>query len=211
MIAFDRATPIRFASPWGRRLAYALAASLLLHGVLLLPGVNLSSSAQGQRTLRAVLQVAPTADAPPAERLVQAASSAAVRTAASAKSRPAARSPDVAADASLVRAATEAGPVTEIGGIDGEGLRAYRIALAVAARRLRPTVSAAGLTGRVELQVSVDAMGARVSVATSSGQAGLDAAALALMRLAVADAAMPASVRGQVFVVDVPVLFGAGL
>lgn len=209
MIAFDRATPIRFVSPWGRRLAYALAASLLLHGVLLLPGVNLQSPARGQRPLRAVLQAPRTVDAPQAERLVQTSSSAVVRAAASAKGATPVAPPDVAVNASSVRPATAAVPVTEIGGIDGDGLRAYRISLAVAARRLRPTVSAGGLVGRVDLQVMVDAMGARVSVATSSGQAGLDAAALELMRLAVSDAAMPASLRGQVFAVDVPVLFGA--
>lgn len=200
--------PTRFASPWWRRLVYALAASLSLHGVLLLPGVALQSPAVRQQALRAVLQAPPTVDAPLPERLVQAASPV-VRASASHKSaRPVPQS-EARMIAVSAHPATAESPVTEADGIDGDGLRAYRIALAVAARRQRPAVSVGGLAGRVDLQVTVDAMGPRVSVATSSGQVELDAAALQMMRLAVADAVIPATLRGHVFVLEVPVLFGA--
>lgn len=208
-MAFDRATATRFAAPWGRRLAYALAASLLLHGVLLLPGVNVSVPAQELRTVQAVLQPPRTADVPLAERVLQAASSAVARAAPPARDEHPVASSDGEVNASSVRPAAAKVPVPETDGVDGDGLRAYRIALAVAARRQRPAVSALGLAGRADLRVAVDAAGARVSIATSSGQAELDAAALQLLRLAVADAALPASLRGQAFAVEVPVLFGA--
>jgi protein TonB len=92
------------------------------------------------------------------------------------------------------------------------GLRQYRLALASEARRFRRYPEAArraGLVGTAEVRVTVDAGGAsrQVELGRSSGHAALDAAALEMLRQATLHATLPESLRGQRFVVLLPVVF----
>lgn len=96
-------------------------------------------------------------------------------------------------------------------GLDADGLRSFRLALAREARRQkRYPVRAieAGWEGTVDLRVSVTTRGPpTVSLVRSSGHAVLDAAALDMMGRAVPATALPASLKGQDFSVDLPVVF----
>lgn len=97
------------------------------------------------------------------------------------------------------------------GPVDAEGLRIYRMALAVQARRYRQYPAAAqqaGWVGTVALRVTVLPSGAAVvAVAHSSGHAPLDEAALDTVRQAVLSAALPEALRGGGFSFVVPVGF----
>ncbi len=97
-------------------------------------------------------------------------------------------------------------------GPDAEGVRQYRLALAVEARRFRrypPQAKEANMTGTVEVRIAV-ATGGMVPeayVARSSGHDLLDASALEMMKRAVPRSAVPVSLRGRAFVVSLPVVF----
>lgn len=101
-------------------------------------------------------------------------------------------------------------PVSILG--DGNGLRQYRIDLAVAARRFRnyPTAArSAGLGGVAGIRVAVDANGQSqgTELHSSSGNALLDAAALAMLENAARTTAAPPTLRGQPFDVLIHVEF----
>lgn len=100
----------------------------------------------------------------------------------------------------------------EARGPSQSGLRQYRLALASEARRFRrypESARRAGLAGTVEVRVTVDAGGAsrQAELSRSSGHTALDAAALDMLRQAAVHAALPESLRGQRFVVQLPVVF----
>lgn len=95
-------------------------------------------------------------------------------------------------------------------GIDPEGLRGYRLALAREARHHKhyPALAIeAGWIGTVELRVSVGSGGSQTaSLANSSGHETLDAAALEMIRR-VLPAKLPPSLQGRSFEVSLPVRY----
>ncbi len=95
---------------------------------------------------------------------------------------------------------------------DAAGLRKFRLAIAGEARGLRRYPEAArraGLTGTVEVRVSVRSGGAvrQAELYRSSGHAVLDAAALDMLGRAARRADLPESLRGRDFAVLLPVAF----
>lgn len=107
--------------------------------------------------------------------------------------------------AATVRASDERGPSLA-------GLRQFRLALAIEARRFRryPEMARrAGLAGTVDVRVLVDAGGQlrRTELGRSSGNATLDAAALEMMQQAAQRATLPEALRGEDFAVLLPVVF----
>lgn len=99
------------------------------------------------------------------------------------------------------------------GGLDPEGVRQYRMALATEMRRFKrypARAMEANLVGTVEVRVSVAAAGAlqEVALAHSSGHESLDDAALDMLRSAAPRTAVPERVRGRSFAVSLPVIFG---
>ncbi|MCX7180117.1 MAG: energy transducer TonB [Proteobacteria bacterium] len=99
-------------------------------------------------------------------------------------------------------------------GLDANGLRQYRLSLAVAARRFKlypPLARANGWSGTVEVAVAIAANGVAqpVQLVQSSGHPALDAAALEMIGQAALQAAVPPGLRGQNFSVALPVAFDA--
>jgi periplasmic protein TonB len=97
-------------------------------------------------------------------------------------------------------------------GVDADGLRSYRLALAREAKRHKrfPTRAIeAGWVGTTELRVSVsaDGMAPTVRLEKSSGHDALDEAALDMLRDALPTTPVPPSLRGRAFVVNLPVVF----
>lgn len=96
--------------------------------------------------------------------------------------------------------------------LDADGVRQYRIALAVEARRFKrypQSALADEIGGTVEVRIAVAAGGQAqdVALARSSGYGALDEAALEMMRKAAPRAAVPELLRRRSFVVDLPVVF----
>lgn len=96
--------------------------------------------------------------------------------------------------------------------VSADGLRQYRIDLAVAARRFRqyPALARArGWEGVVELAVSVDAglPSPSLRLVRSSGHEVLDEQALVMLSHAVAGTPLPDSLRHRNFVVPLPIRF----
>lgn len=96
-------------------------------------------------------------------------------------------------------------------GIDAEGLRGYRMALAVEARRhKRYPVRAIeeGWSGTTELRIRrVPGQAVLVDVIKPSGYPLLDEAALDMMRRALPATPVPASLRERAFSIDLPIVF----
>ncbi len=101
--------------------------------------------------------------------------------------------------------------LTPSAGIDAEGLRRFRLALAREIRRYKrypPRAEQAGWTGTVVVRVKVAVAGpSGVDVAKSSGYPELDDAALDMLRRALPSTSVPASLRERAFAVDLPVVF----
>lgn len=147
-------------------------------------------------------EAAAPAAVPPAPGLVPDAPTAAAMAVAEAGSVPTSRT--MPQPASIVP--------TGARGPDAAGLRQYRLALAAEARRFRRYPDAArqeGITGTAEVRVTVSAAGTprQADLASSSGHAALDAAALDMLRRAAARTVLPESLRGQEFAVLLPVVF----
>lgn len=97
-------------------------------------------------------------------------------------------------------------------GLDADGLRSYRMALAVEARRYKRYPARAiegGWSGTTELRISrVPGQGTPlVEVNRSSGYPLLDEAALDMVRKALPATPVPASLRDRAFAVDLPIVF----
>lgn len=97
-------------------------------------------------------------------------------------------------------------------GLDANGLRQYRLSLAVAARRYKlypPLALENGWSGTAEVAVAIAASGAPqpAQLLRSSGYALLDAAAMEMMARATLNTAVPASLQGQHFSIALPVEF----
>lgn len=96
-------------------------------------------------------------------------------------------------------------------GLDADGLRSYRLALAREARRHKrypARAIEAGWEGTAELRVTVTVRAApTVHLLRSSGHAALDAAALDMLGNAIPATALPASLKDREFSVDLPIVF----
>ncbi|MBK6554004.1 MAG: TonB family protein [Rhodocyclaceae bacterium] len=97
-------------------------------------------------------------------------------------------------------------------GLDADGVRAYRLALAREARRYKRyprEAIEAGWQGTVEVLVAVAAGGVAEApqLVRSSGQAALDDAALDMLRHALPATPLPPTLRGRPFAVNLPVVF----
>lgn len=95
---------------------------------------------------------------------------------------------------------------------DADGVRQYRMALAVEARRFKrypPLALAEEIGGTVEVRVAVAAGGQtqEVALAHSSGSEALDDAALDMLRKAAPRTAVPELLRRRPFVINLPVVF----
>lgn len=99
-----------------------------------------------------------------------------------------------------------------MGGPDADGVRRYRLSLAVEARRFKrypPRAREENIAGTAEIRVSVAAGGIaqEVRLAQSSGHDMLDEAALDMVTKAVPRASVPEGLRDKAFVVSLPVVF----
>lgn len=97
-------------------------------------------------------------------------------------------------------------------GLDANGLRQYRLSLAVASRRFKRYPLQAleqGWSGTAEVRVAVAATGVPqfAELLSSSGHAVLDAAALDMINHAALHTVVPSSLRGRTFSVPLPVVF----
>ena len=130
--------------------------------------------------------------------------SSAVSPAPTLGSAAATQEPAAAASSSAVLPAS--------GSLDADALRSYRIALASQAKRFKrypPQATAAGWAGTVDVRVSV-LSGGRATPADlvrSSGYEVLDRAALAMLDAAAQRVMVPSALRGQAFVVTLPVVY----
>ena len=97
-------------------------------------------------------------------------------------------------------------------GLDAEGVRRYRLALAVEAGRFKhypARAQEANMTGTVEIRVVIATAGhsGKVELAKSSGYDLLDDAALEMVKKATQFASVPEPLRQRVFTVSLPVVF----
>jgi periplasmic protein TonB len=97
-------------------------------------------------------------------------------------------------------------------GVDADGLRSYRLALAREARhhkRYPPQAIDAGWGGTAEVRVMVPVPGAAqvAELTKSSGHAVLDQAALEMLRQALPATPIPPGLQGRKFAVYLPVVF----
>lgn len=219
------------------QLRRALAISIAAHILLLWPTApqHLPERAAGAitATLRPVAAVAPpvlpaavTPPSPQRAAVLPAPISkkvvAAVTPAASPESPPGMPVPLVPSTAAggersppdgtvPVPAAAGAAPGRDGAGLDADGLRQYRLALAREARRYKrypERALLAGIGGTVEVRVEHGAGAMPVTrLVRSSGDESLDAAALGMVRQAAPRTAIPDTLRGRGFAVSLPVIF----
>jgi len=213
-----------------RSLAYAVAASLLLHAVLLSLRVHMTTSEPPsvQPLIARIVEPAAEVVQPQEERKpepppqphkrklltapkpkpVQAEPPAPVAEPAPAP--PAAAPPPVSASAEPAQAgapvASVAPPVS-----DATSIARYRqqlIGLAVRYKRYPPRAVERGWEGDVLVRVAVAASGEMTfDVKSSSGHDLLDAQALEMFRLAAPQLPLPAGLRGQAFGIEVRAVY----
>lgn len=97
-------------------------------------------------------------------------------------------------------------------GLDAEGLRGFRLALAREARRYKQYPAQAietGWQGTVEVEVAIRAGGVAkdARLARTSGHSLLDSVAVDMITRALATTAVPAVLRDQDFLMTLPVMF----
>jgi protein TonB len=198
----------------------ALAASLALHAAL--PWQALPRPAAASRAVQPLAATLPRLDLAPVEPAATSlpADVRPVAGAAALDHSPAPPEPSKPPNPpkpsntapSAVPALPPASDPMESGGPDAEGLRLYRLNLAVAARRFKrypvPAMDR-GLSGRAEVAVAVaaDGIAQPPQLASSSGHELLDEAALDMIARAVQATSLPQKLRGQAFAVRLPVLF----
>lgn len=103
-------------------------------------------------------------------------------------------------------------PPSSEDGLDADGLRQYRLSLAVASRRFKhypPQALELAWSGTAEVRIAIAASGVPqpVQLLSSSGHELLDAAALEMIGKAALHTTVPASLRGRTFSVPLPVVF----
>jgi TonB family protein len=204
-----------------RRLLPSLTGSLLIHALILwqAPGLLLSEPSAARRSdLRAQLHSPVTA--PPAEqpqpRLVEPIETQPARQPEERRYAPvpAERPPlETAADPAPAPAEPDAPPVEPLRtGIDVAGLREYHLALGRKAgqfRRYPQAARDAGWQGRVTMRLAISESGAPISIKllSSSEYPIIDQAALEMMFLTAGHTAVPESLRGRAFTIDLAVEF----
>jgi protein TonB len=233
-------TTLPGAPPLG--FARALAASFALHLLLLWPTSPGGEATLASRPLVATLRRLPLPDlaagsTAPSRLVLPAPPSAGPRIAAHAVQTPGASffpavpmQSLVAVDstANVARRSGVARPVAMAAdglpvplasslppsdGLDADGLRSYRLALAREAGRHKRYPAAAieaGWGGTVELRLSIVAGGVpgqTIELAKSSGHALLDEAALDMLRRAAPITPLPSVLEGRSFAVSLPVVF----
>lgn len=207
----------------GKALRRALAISLLLHFLLLWPSPAQRPADDPLPALTATLRQPPPVAAPAptptptAPAPVVAAKHAAAPRAAFAEAVlpvPAATSAVASAVDALPRSNSPAvAAATAAPSSDGsaEGMRQYRLALAVEARRYKrypPRALDAGIGGTAEVRIEVaDGRAAEVTLGRPSGDASLDAAALEMLRKAAPRTAVPEALQRRSFAVSLPIVF----
>ena len=220
----------------------ALAASLVLHAILLLqtmPGVSRVWSQPGppppgnslDATLRRAIGSAavppvssssPPVKAPPAQQRQHLPAALPTMRDATSDLASASASPSgtgvaathLSAGQETITPAGSAALAAPSGdeGLDANGLRQYRLGLAVEARRFKRYPQEAleqGWSGTAHLSVAVAGSGVVQSVrlVNSSGHEVLDAVALDILGKAASHAVVPPSLRGRSFSVPLPVEF----
>lgn len=214
------------------RLTRALAISFALHILLLWPApAPLTMAGHAASLLSATLRafdrpvepppaVPPrklhpsplpaSASAPPSVlSRTEAAPSEPVAPVPSAAGASPASAPDRAAPAQAA-AVPRPSPASE--GLDADGLRQFRLALAREARRFKrypARALEAGWSGTAEVRLTfvADAAGSRAEVVRGSGYGVLDEAALEMLRQATPATPLPESLRGRAFAINLPVVF----
>lgn len=223
-----------------RRLRYAIVASLVLHALVLWPEHQRLLTKDAPSLLQATLRARPQAAAepPPVPAPLpvkpHAAAAAAPVIAAPARTPdtpsleaqkpapvPQASQAVVEPAAQHAPAAAPSAPAAVTGGLltegvaSGEaadGLRGYRLAVAVQARRFKrypAQAMASGWAGTAEVRIEVggDGRPQPATVARSSGHEVLDRAALTTIDAGALRARLPESLRGKAFAVVLPVVF----
>jgi protein TonB len=223
----------------GRSLARALALSLVLHMLVLWPMLPPRSPQPAVQPLAATLRAAAVPESKPAaavaapHRIPQprrtqdvlhrlgdhkpaviaqpAASQAPALEAASGSAAVSANRNQVQL-ASLGAASAAGVPAPETEGLDAEGVRAYRMGLARAARAYKRYPGIAqerGWAGTAEVRIAVSREGRprQIFLERSSGHEALDHEAVDMMSRAAVSAPVPESLRGREFAVSLPVLF----
>lgn len=211
----------------GENLRRAVGISLLLHFLLLWPTAAQRPDEEPLPALMATLRQSPVLrDAgvrAPASALVRSPEPASrptvpqpaqavplvVPSATATTAVAASRSESASPAAALAVVPQSAAPAVPDG--SAEGLRQYRLALAVEARRHKrypPRALDAGIGGTAEVRVDVaDGRAAEVTLVRPSGDASLDAAALDMIRKAAPRAAVPEALRRRSFAVSLPIVF----
>lgn len=214
----------------------AMAVSIVLHGLLLWPGTPARQTSLAAPPLTALLRpgALPNPAVPnPAERIPSpvaidkharpraehAFSPAPSRLAALADAMTATTAVADASTTWAVQRSEATGTDAPVGallapgeGVDAEGVRTYRLALAREARRYKrfpQEAIDAGWQGTAEVLVEVAAGGVAETprLARSSGHAALDEAALLMLRQALPATPLPPTLRGRAFAVNLPVVF----
>lgn len=203
-------------------LKWAVAVSLLAHGLLLWPKAEIRPSGESGGSLTAILRPPPepsVATRPvavvPAPTFRPASAPAAVGQRAvvlpenpgDATGAAIATADTVTADGAS-RAAVESSSAVP----SADGVRAYRLALASQAKRFKQYPAealAAGWQGTAEIRLDMGGAGRTqaVHLLRSSGREILDQAALAMIAMAADHAAIPSGMRGRNFAVMLPVVF----
>lgn len=214
----------------------AVAVSVFLHGLLLWPGAPVRQSSVAAPPLTAVLR--PGAMSGPAMATMAAGSPSPATAGRYAKpALPPTSLPIPSRGAEIAAAPAAASAVVDVStaaaaprseaagaempvaaslapseGLDADGVRAYRLALARETRRHKrypQEAIEAGWQGTAEVLVAVAAGGATEAprLVRSSGHAALDAAALHMLRQALPATPLPPTLRGQSFAVNLPVVF----
>ncbi len=216
-------------APFG--IGRAVAVSVFLHGLLLWPVMSAWQTSVAAPPLTAVLRPgAMTVPAVPAIATGSPSTETASRQAKPASPPVLPRLAEVSDVPTAARAATNAStgavaPRSEaVGadapveaslapseGLDAEGVRAYRLALAREARRYKrypAEAIEAGWQGTAEIFVAV-AGGVVVAprLSRSSGHEALDDAALDMLRQSLSATPLPPTLRGRSFAVNLPVVF----
>ena len=228
------------ASTERQRLRRALAISLLLHGILLWQALATMSgmgsrapddmpSARLHAILRPTLAALPARPAEPRQASAPATPvkwlalpQPVTQVTAPAPSQATPASAEGLTRGDRVQPATTVEPQVipaptplpaDSAGLDANGLRQYRVSLAVAARRFRnfpPQALANGLSGIVEVRIAIAANGVPQppQLERSSNHDALDAAALQMIASALQIAQLPDSLHGRSFSMRLPVEFG---
>lgn len=203
-----------------RAFAYAFAASLLLHGLMLLAlrlPATLEPAAPAGGKIAARLQLA---EASPVEK-----SAAPVKRERPVLSRPPLVAETARTPAASAREESIGGRTTELAAgvpsaipagapaptLDAGSIARYRqqlIGIAVRYKRYPPEALDAGAEGAVSVRVDVSPSGlAEVAVKASSGHEPLDAQALEMFRHAAPQVPLPAALLGQAFGVEVRAIY----